>query len=229
MKPFKVTFDFAAPVCRESEYPLHLDALIAYGVMKEHEEMGEENPWEASSDLSGYLAKSEGEEWCWKASWVKMEALDNVQFINTIRKCEPDRIYDGMNEGLWLPKGGKLTEKRQATFSVNTRSGQLRGYQWLLPVQWVRGVAWGVGNIEDVEFLLQSRIHYLGKQTRNGYGRIKSITVTEAPAAEANHWMYRCMPVMPEKAPFMYAPVMGTVRPPYWKKTERMPAFEPVE
>lgn len=222
MQPFVVDFEFASPICRESEYPIHLDGLIAYAVMRELEEMGEEDPWKGSEDLSGYLARTEGENWCWKASWIKYEPLTSVLFTNTVKRAEPDLIYQSFEAGLW-------GSKRAQSKTINTQSGQYRAYQWLLPYQWVRGKAWGVGHIEDVEYLLQSRITYIGKQTRNGYGRIKSIKVSPAKESEVSFWMYRVLPEVPkEQTPFEYAEVFETIRPPYWKKIKRVRAFEPV-
>ena len=224
MQPFVVDFEFASPICRESEYPIHLDALLAYAQMKELEEMGEADPWGASEDLSAYLAKTDSQEWCWKASWIKFEPLDIRRFVNTIRRSDAKLIYDALESGFWEPIGLRL-----AKYQVNSGSGQLRAYQWLLPIQWVRGKAWGVGNIEEVEYLLKSRISYIGKQGRNGYGRIKSITVSPASEGEALNWMYRSMSVVPERSPFTYTEMYATVRPPYWKKLNRIHAFEPIE
>lgn len=224
MNSFAVEFTFSAPVVQPSEYPIHLDGLIAYSVMKELEELGEADPWAASADLSHILERTEGDSWVWKASMLIFSPAESFDFQNMIRKSDPERYMDDLTAGLWAPK----REVRPETFRIDTRSGQQRGYQWLSPMQWMKSaVAYGIGDMEMVHEAL-SRLEYIGKMGRNGFGRISKIQVSEA-SDHVDAWKLRVLP--PEimgKEGIRYEPVQACLRAPYWRKTDRVKAQEPL-
>lgn len=230
MVPFKVTFRFAAPVLRDSEQPIHLDALIAYAAMKDHEEIGAENPWREADDLSGYLDKTPGKQWVWKASMVMFAPVSARQWVNQIRRADPERYYNDLGK-YWVGRGKQnVLGINPETFKIDTRSGRQRGYQWLTAVQWMdAATAWGVGDIDAVRYALEEHITHIGKKGVNGYGRIASVEVIAAPADEADNWMLRVLPESANGKPgIQYEPVLATLRAPYWRKLNRVMALEPV-
>jgi CRISPR type IV-associated protein Csf3 len=241
MKPFKVTFKFMAPVLRDSEYPIHLDSLIAYLNMKELETFGDENPWQSSNNLSFVLDKTDGDDWVWKASALTFVPAAARMFSNMIRKSEPEQYLDDLLSGFW--KGGRDSVEygvNPDTFTIDTRSGQQRGYQWLTAFQWIESaVAWGVGDIDEARRLLSgfnclgekcgNGIEYLGKKGGNGFGRISEVIVEEACEDEADNWMLRVLPLgSTGKDGILYEPVQACLRAPYWRKTNRVMALEPL-
>lgn len=230
MDPFKVTFTFLAPIFVDSEYPLHLDALIAYAVMRDAEKMGAEDPWREAEDLSVCLARTNGEEWVWKASRLVFTPLTGFMFTNMVRRALIEQAYDDLGK-FWI--GGRVNEKQpmginEHSTPIKSDSGQQRGYQLLTVSQWVQTAeAWGVGEIEAVRYYLNT-IRYIGKQGRNGYGQIKSIVVEPCPEGNEK-WRLRNLP---EKETGLkntsYEPVISNLRPPYWKKTTRSIIKEPM-
>lgn len=230
MQPFKVTFTFSAPVIIDSEYPIHLDGILAWAVMREAEEMQDENPWLRSEDLSHILERTKGDPWVWKCSRLIFTPKSDICFFNMIRRSEPERYLEDLGK-YWQGKG-KIDETsplgiRENTFRINTRSGQQRGYQWLSVNQWMeKAEAWGVGDLEAVEHYL-NYIKFIGKLGRNGHGRLKE-TIVE-PSTEKDHWRLRALPIA-EKGlkDTVYEPVYTTLNPPYSIKLHRIQAKEPL-
>ena len=229
MQPFKVTFKFAAPVLRESDQPIHLDALIAYAFMMSADEMGREG-WNDEVDLSAQLQRTEGDPWVWKASAIRFTPSSERQWVNQIRRSDPERYFADL--GKYWAGSGKANDLgvNPQTFKINTRSGQQRGYQWLSPVQWMAfAEAWGVGDIDEITDLLNKHITHLGKKGCNGYGRISSIDVVPAPPGEDGYWQLRTLPPQEDGLPgVQYEAVQATLRAPYWNKLNRVAAKEPI-
>lgn len=231
MQPLKITFTFQMPVLIDSEYPIHLDALLAYAVAKEAEDCGLPNAWELADDLSAFLERTEGQEWVWKASRLVFTPASGVMFQNMIRRSDPLRYYEDLGE-LWV--NGKVTEDKPLgrinpeTFKIDTRSGQHRGYQWLAACKWMyKAEAWVIGDKEAIESLVTARIKHIGKDRNNGYGRIKSIAVEESD--EIDMWMLRVLPAGMTGLPsIQYEPVNACLRAPYWNKLNRVVAQEPL-
>lgn len=227
MQALKIQFRFGAPIQMDSEYPIHLDALIAASVAREAEALGDADPWRMADDLSPYLGKTEGDAWVWKASALQFEAVKRTDALfdghNTVRRSDPERYYDDFKAGLWQ------ASRAGAAPTINTQSGPLRGYQWLSRAKWMAGAtAWAVGDAEAVSEAL-GRISYVGKSGRNGFGRVVDVRVTPASDDERDNWMLRWLPDgMQGKPGVQYATVQACLRAPYWRKTARVLAAEPI-
>lgn len=232
MEPLKIIFTFAAPVFVDSEYPIYLDALAAFGVMKDAESLGSENPWADADDLSSCLDRTEGDEWVWKASRLIFTPASGIMFQNMIRKSDPDRYFRDLGEywtGRSADEDKPLGNIKPDTFRINTGSGQQRGYQWLSASQWMeKAEAWVVGDREGLEHYL-SQLSHVGKIGRNGYGLIRSFVIEPAAESDAENWRLRALPISEPGAPgVQYEPVQTCIRAPYWKKLQRVVAKEPV-
>lgn len=221
MTPFKVTIRFRSPVVIESEYPIHLDALIAWAVVKDLELAGHDSPWAAGDDLSSCLACAENEEGkVWKASRLMFTPNRERVMINMIRKSDPETFLSDQTAG-YFEHGRKIS-------GIDTRSGQYRAYQMLVPYQWMdKAEAWGVGDLDEVRSHL-SQLSNIGKMGRNGFGLIESVEVKADPEAE-DKWRLRVLPPGLEGAVGVeYAPAFHCLQAPYWRKTSRVMAMEPV-
>lgn len=221
MTPLKIEFHLGSPVVVDSEYPTHLDGLLAWARVKEAEERGDANPWLAGEDLPLERAGS-GDDWVWQASRLIFEAATPRQIVNMQRKCDPDRFYHDFDQGLW--KGARGNKPP----TINTVSGQQRAYQYYTSVQWMARVeAWCVGDADRVRTLL-GRIEHLGKMGRNGFGQVLKITVTEDESAQ-ERWRLR---VLPDDVPGLdgveYGVTQHPPRAPYWDKIRRVSLREPV-
>jgi CRISPR type IV-associated protein Csf3 len=234
MEPLKVTLRFAAPVLRDSEHPIHLDAIIARALMLELEEHGSDNAWRESDDLSAIFEHTDAKDstnggWVWKASMLKLTPAMPRQWVNQIRKCDPAAYFDDL--GVYWVGSGMQNELgiNPDTFSIRKKSGQNRGYQWLSSTQWMDSAeAWAVADPDALQHYL-SQINHIGKKGVNGYGRIRSFAIEKAPAGEEDNWMLRTLPQgVAGKANVQYEPVNACLRAPYWKKLERVMAMEPL-
>lgn len=230
MEALKVTIEFSSPLLIDSEYPIHMDAIIASAVCRLSEKIGSDNPWRDADDLSAYLDKTAGEHWVWKASRLIFTPLSGVLFQNQTRKADPERYFNDLGT-YWV--GKKPCEEKPLgsinpeTFKIDTRSGQQRGYQWLNASQWMdRAEAWVVGDKEALENLLSSITH-IGKMGRNDYGRIKSMSIEST--SEVNNWKIRVLPIEEVGMDNVeYALVNACLRAPYWKDVNRMQVKEPI-
>lgn len=221
MDALKITFTFTGPVVVDSEYPIHLDALVAWCAVDEAESFGAANAWAAGDELGHIFGKAEGSDgqWVWQASRLHFTPASERFMMNMIRKCDPLLYMEGYDRGLIDGR------KRGA---INSGSGQERAYQFLMPYQWFeRAEAWCLGDREALEEAL-ARLRAIGKLTRNGFGRIKDVQV-EADDSAAERWKVRTLPVgFTGASGTVYAPSLQCLRAPYWKKTNRVLANEPV-
>ena len=220
MEPFKVTFTFKTPVICESDYPIHLDAILAWSNGQEAEKAGSETPWEDAEELSFALDyEGDDSDMVWKSSMLRFKPASDLLAINMVRKTDPEQYMRDFDDG--------FIDKKTLT-RVPTDSGQQKAYQWLALSRWMaKAEAWGVGDIEEIKDLL-TNIKFIGKQGRNGYGVIDTITVE--PCGEADDlWKLRVLPNSVKGAKGVdYAPAMHCLRPPYWQKIKRVEAMEPI-
>ncbi len=225
----KVTFKFASPVVVESEYPIYLDALLAYAAVKEAEACGQDDAWNAGSNLP--LDKAgKGADWVFQASMLVFAPLAPRELVNMQRKSDPEMFYGDFDLGLWgfgLLKSGQESMKEPPT--INTMSGQFRAYQYYTSTQWMsEAVAWCVGDKDTIERLLE-KITYVGKMGRNGWGLVESITVESDPEAETK-WALRVLPedYISPLSGVDYMPVVSPPRAPYWNKKGQVAMMGPM-
>lgn len=230
MEHLKVTITFSTPVAINSEYPTHMDGIIAALVCHEAESLGSDTPWEDADDLSVYLDKTNGDNWVWKASQLILTPDTGINFNNQIRKADPDKYFadlgkfwSGRNPTIEMPTGNIKPE----TFRIDTRSGQQRGYQWLNASQWIaKAEAWVVGDKDALESLLSSLTH-VGMKKSNDWGRVKDIKIESCP--ENDKWKIRFMPLEENGADGVdYAIFDRRLHSPYSKKSGRVLVKEPI-
>lgn len=237
MQALKVTFKLAAPILRDSERPVHLDALVAFALAEEHTVLslgGEDvDAWESAKDLSEIFERTSASadspgDWVWKASWLQFNPVLSKEWVNQTRRCEPDRYYDDLGK-YWVGSGKKNELGVGDKFGIDTGSGQMRGYQWLNCTQWSdQAEAWAIGDQDALTHYL-SRIDHLGKKGANGYGRVVSVTVEAAAEQDADKWMLRTLPLeLAGRVGEQYELVTATLRAPYWDKLARVVAHEPL-
>ncbi len=218
-----VMFTFASPVVVNSEYPIYLDALLAFAAVQAAEEKRAENPWSAGDDLPLDRAGT-GKDWVYRASRLVFTPSSAREIVNMQRKSSPEMFYSDFDIGLW----GYDNEKKLPP-TINTKSGQFRAYQYYVSTQWMdKAVAWCIGDRELITQLL-SRITYVGKLGRNGWGLINSITVMPEPDASVK-WALRVLPpdVDSPIKNIRYVPVVAPPRAPYWNKLNNHAMMEPI-
>ncbi|MBU2786268.1 hypothetical protein HAP93_10930 [Acidithiobacillus ferriphilus] len=226
MEAIEITFRLGSNILVDSEHPVHLDALVAYGVMREAEIQGCDDPWRAADDLSECLDRTDGDPWVWKASRLDMPArlsgMGVFQMTNMVRKSEPERFYDALDAGDW-----ESQRQIRGSFTIDTQSGQYRGYQWYAISRSVPEVkAWAIGDYDALEYYLRHVTH-IGKMGRNGYGNVTGIELAACVDTEA--WRLRCLPTdMAGKPGVRYEAAYGCLRPPYWRKTRQEVVREPM-
>jgi len=109
---------------------------------------------------------------------------------------------------------------------ISQGSGADKAYLNTLHLSHIRkAFAFGVGDVDRVDWLLQSVTHF-GGLSRAGYGK-----VVEAKADEFEHdWSEmidgKCVRPMPRK--LLDADAIGACRPPYWNKSIAVPVCLPV-
>jgi CRISPR type IV-associated protein Csf3 len=221
MEALKVTFTFTSPVVRESEYPIHLDALAAWCIVDEAESFGADNAWAAGDDLSHIFGKAEAPDgqWVWQASCLHFTPASERALINMIRKCDPLRYMAGYDRGVIDGRSRK---------HITSGSGQERAYQFFAPYQWfARAEAWCLADRDALEDLL-GRLRSIGKMGRNGFGLIKDVVIESDDMAN-EQWKVRTLPLSMSGAPnATYTPTLQCLHAPYWKKTNRVLANEPL-
>ena len=221
MVPLKITFCFSSPVAGDSDYPIHLDGLLAWARVDEATKAGAANPWQEQDDLP--LAKAgNGDDWVWQASRLAFTPKAPRQLVNQQRKCDPDRFYADFERKYWKPTRGDTPP------TINPLSGQQRAYQFYVPIQWMeKAEAWCVGDEARVRELL-SRIDHVGKMGRNGFGLISRMDI-EVDGGAQQQWKLRVLPLdVSGLESVSYGEVLSTPRAPYWEKTHRVLMREPV-
>lgn len=221
MEPLKVTFTLRSPMIHHnSRQGIHLDSLLAYALVDEADEAGEDDPWGASGSLDGILGRATAPDGTsvWMASQLVCTPSSDIIFINQTRKCDPEGFLAAKDRGVLAMRGE----------AVATDKGQQKAYQFLVGYQWMSKVeAWCYGDAEVIAELLD-RLPGIGKMVRNGYGLIQSVAVE--PSREATvKWRLRTLPVGMDGAPGVnYVPAVQCLTPPYWRKANEVLAQDPV-
>lgn len=242
MKPLKIEFELIGQM-EVPQMPIHLDSLIAfarYQVALEREEGGD------IRTVIQYIPlqrETRGEDWVWQASALAFsDATSAGQRHWTRRTIFIDEYARFLQMGfIDKSKHHNLTVAQSAArnkksitnddgtpklFSqkIVSSSGPLKNELQMYPVMTVsKATAWCMGDPDELEMLLNPDMGYLtyfGKRSKNGHGRIKSVTITEDEAAHEN-WQLRILPWEKDG----YHMLEANVRPPYWDVTERKIAW----
>lgn len=204
MGPLCVRFRLVTPM-RAPEQPIHLDALLAWAAVDATQgDLSAQNtlPLERYTGADG--------RWVWKASRVFLPVVARGREI-MIRSFEPWNWGD--DRGTVYLKGPSALKAGTGPFK-----GHLIG---LSTLQVEEAYAWCVGDRAEVAALLAG-VKNLGKLRRLDFGRIGQITVSDDPTA-LERWQLRAMP---DEHPG-YRRSLQTVRPPYFDRALREPAWEP--
>lgn len=196
MEPFKVTLRLATPMVASGQ--MMLDSVLAWCAVQEAG-----GDWSAAESLPLGSREAEGRSY-WLAS--------RFFYFWTPAQCSilAKRIpYSGVERFT----GSKI--------KLYPGSGQYKAFcKVLRPIHVEKAVAYGVGDIDEVDYLLRRLTHF-GKLVRSGYGRVKSVEVEPF----GHDWSVRIggQLVRNVPAPMSQAHGMGPYRPPYWDKAGWVP------
>ena len=240
LRPLTITWEFRTPVVSRQDFPVMLDGLLAFAaVQRDHRENGmdDKNPWGAQDRLP--LGNVQG---VWQASQVIFTPAGERQvFIMTRRYDMGDfaraiELKKGFPEGLEgheALRAKRIQERdypcKSGKNSIPSDMGPYRAFLLEQGCRWMKKAqAWCIGDKEEVEALLQE-IRYLGPISRNGWGAVKSVTVTESRPDEVENWRLRPLPPEAglELAGHTYALAHQGIKPPYWKRTQYQKVMVP--
>ncbi|NCA72644.1 MAG: hypothetical protein EOM91_21830 [Sphingobacteriia bacterium] len=204
MGPLCVRFRLVTPM-RSPEQPIHLDALLAWAAVEAaHGDLGAQDrlPLERYTGADG--------RWVWKASRVFIPVVARGR-EPMIRSFEP-----------WNWGDDKGTVYLDSPNNLKAGTGPFKGHLFgVSTLQAEAAYAWCVGDRAQIAELLV-RVTNLGKLRRLDFGRIAQITVAEDPDA-LERWQVRALP---DERPG-YRTSLQTLRPPYFDRALREPAWEP--
>lgn len=220
MVPLRVEWTFTTPMVVNSDYFQHLDALVAFSVFEEAKEVGARNAIELSQDLSHIFAQHESTNGSvWKASALLCTPSSATFNATMVRRTEHWDYIVAQDAGLLQGRERK---------AISSRSGADRNYFIYHPYQWLeRAQAWCIADEDELREAL-GRIQAIGKLTRNGFGRIKDMTVVRDEEAY-DRWKFRVLPLETDGAKGIdYLPTRHCLQPPYWERRSAVPALEPI-
>lgn len=208
MPGFRVDIHLARPMV-EPQRPLLLDSLL--------EELAAARSGYAVARPVGLPLETAGtaDQWVYKASAFTWQ-VDFREQRNIVRRLS---ISDMARDGA---RG--LVEVRS---KPATGTGPHRNYLLAYPVIGLAGpaTAYGVGDVDAVRELLAG-LHHLGAKRRLGHGEIARCDVTAVE--DRDEWMYRPLPWADAAKPD-WVPCVTTVRPPYYRRDQRVAAYAPVD
>lgn len=252
MVPLRISFSVGSGYVPPA-MPAHLDSLLAYVATAHREEslprkntltlealraLGEQLPLERHTQDG---------DWCWKASALIPRDLVQHRTRVYTRKSDVNEFALAVGRG-WVQYGERDTVARKRDESdprfespvfarqsmiVSSARGRHRNmlgsYSVVDPVTETGETkphltfdAWCIGDARAIEDMLDDVMH-LGARRRQGYGRVKEVTVCEDPRAE-DLWRQRVRP-WPLLADDV--PVMAACRAPYWAPENRRLAYCP--
>lgn len=221
MQPLRVTWTFTTPLVNVSDYPTHLDGLVAYTVFEQARSMGAENAVAISEDLSHVFAtQCSAQGPINMASMLLFEPLSEPFNLNLVRRCEGQEWQQAQDSGL-------LNGRKRSI--VESGRGVNRSYYVQHPYQWMRkATAWCVADENELRAAL-AEIRAIGKMTRNGFGRINEVIIEHDETA-LHKWRTRFLPLDVEGDPsLIYVNTQNLcIRAPYWKRDLAVPAKEPI-
>lgn len=221
MKPLRVTWTFTSPVVNVSDYPTHLDGLVAYTVFEQARSAGSKNPVELSEDLSHVFGVEESVHGpIFQASMLSFDPMAEPFYANFVRRSEGQEWQQAQDAG--------LVSGRQRTMLESTR-GVHRAYFVQYPYQWMRSAtAWCIADEVELRAALVE-IKSIGKMARNGFGRVKEFSIVEDVQA-LQKWRMRFLPIDVAGDPSLDYVLSQNlcVRAPYWRRDLAVPAKEPI-
>lgn len=206
--PLRIEWELATPWC-PPQLGLHLDGLVGWA-----EEQAAQAAGRDVEDFDALLADlpfamhESAAGWVWKASLVRPVAvLGSERRYMTTKTAITNfatRMHDGRIEG------------RPIT-TIDTVRGPYKNDAFWYTIEHVtRCVAYCVGDPERIAPLLDQVTH-LGKRARLDHGRIAPqngmLALIEEDGEALTRWRERHMPE-PEND---HHPIVGRIRPPYWK------------
>ena len=217
MKPLRITFTLRSPMVLP-ERPIHLDSIVGCAAYRNAERSGAADPRTELDSLPFARATGPDGQWVWQASQLLLEQEGGIFWTHYVRSYEVNAWAAGRERGHW--QGNKN--------AIRVGSGPMKAFAITQPMGHIRrAVAWGVGDADAIDFLLRQEIVALGRNTRQGWGRIDSIAIEDAPAGEEGFWQRRVLPqsLGEFKLPGHYAGT-ASVRPPYWDRSQWQPIWE---
>lgn len=203
-QPFRVDWELCTPMI-VPDAPIHLDALMSRARVDCDAGLVLDDPYSTQHNLP--LEKYQvGEDWCFKASRLFLTGVGPTVQYHQVRRANVTTWREAADRGLF---------KRDPVFDPSR--GFTKGVSVVLPMKMMTHAhAWGVGNIAEVQFLL-NHIHSIGKLKRRSSGTVKNCKVT-ACAVDDCQWFIRNLPLASERLPnISYSTSLGCLRSPYWK------------
>ncbi|MBI5056977.1 MAG: hypothetical protein HZB61_10225 [Nitrospirae bacterium] len=205
-KPMKITFHLdGTGLYYDPSEPIHLDALLAWGLAPFHckgEPPGrDEEPFDIPLPLAKWHMNG---TWGWKASalFPDGDTADALQFWR--KKFRQSQIE--------LTKG-----------SPSLTNGVYREYNTPLPLLLCKSmIAFAVGDAGRVRHILKKHVRYLGKKRVYGKGAVISIdveTIEQDYSMEKDGVKMRWLPLAD-------APRLVRPRPPYWNNCGKVRCCE---
>lgn len=216
MKPLRIDWTFSSPLIVSDFAPVHLDALLAYAMVADAENNEEEDPFSFQEKLP--LKKQDK---TWKASQLLFVRNQSPFLISMVRS------YEGMS--MMTDFDVYYTQKSFPKSACNQGSGKYKAYTFTQRACWMKSAtAWCIGNKKKVQDLLE-QVPYIGKLTRNGFGKVASLTIVEDNRAYEN-WAIRVLPAPTDckSAGIDYVDIQSPLTPPYWDKLKMTSAIKPI-
>lgn len=215
MTPFKVTFQLATEVV-VSPHPVHLDALVAFAAFTEHEVLHGPATDKVANEIHEslplkkveYGQKKGGAQWIYAASQLLWG--------------EPGPMWQESQTLFVDPQDYALLRDcvRNPLNYINKGTGQYKSYDLRRELRrYKSAVAYAIGDIGEVQALLEDHLKSVGKLSRLQKGKIIAIKCEEIPEPTC-YWQYRNLPseMKNDIDESRYAPVQATVCPPYWRR-----------
>jgi len=204
MQPLAIRFSLITEMILP-EAPIHLDALLAWAAV---DAAGGDLAAQDALPLDRHTA--EDGAWVWKASMLATSPVEIRNNVPMVRSFEP--WQSGMDKGEVYEGGPNV---------MTTGTGPYKAYIFTRHSGLIKEArAWCVGDLEKVTALL-SRLTHIGKLSRLDFGRIESVDVKADE--DTNAWKFRVIPWEADG----YDKTHECVRPPYWKRENRVVAWRP--
>ncbi len=232
MDPLRITFALETPVVATG-FPTHLDALLAYAVTQQRLAGGDLPPDMLVRSLADDLPLDRHEQngaWVWKASVLTPKDVGEQSVRMWTRKTNTDdyaaRVTSGDIE-IGVRSRNALEKGEKFAVKIDIQRGLMKNMFQFYPVVEVNEmVAWCIGDVNQIEALLAPEnglVTHLGKRSRIGHGRVRSVTIDYDETA-LERWKER---VLPWQENASYLPIQAACHPPYWAPENRMMSFLP--